>query len=217
MLRRSGRMSLRDGAGSAIGDRLLRKDNTDAARFWQNLEPLQAALEAFCRRRLHDQTAVADILQEAVMIAFRDFDEFAEGTSFRAWMFRHLRWQIVAHERKEGRIRPLESPDEVPAHGSPESQSEEYLFETLRSCPEEILDHCDETLSAAVLGLAPVERDVLLLRAIGDLSYREMSDLLEIPQGTVMSHLSRGRARLRQRLAEWCREQSIRSEKKAHV
>jgi len=195
-----------------FGDGLLSKDNTAAARFWQNLEPLQAALEAFCRRRLRDQSAVADILQEAVTIAFRDFDQYAEGTNFRAWMFRHLRWQVVAYERKEGRVKPLESPDELPARETPESQSEEHLVETLRSCPEEILDHCDETLSSAVLGLAPIERDVLLLRAIGDLSYQEMSDLLEIPLGTVMSHLSRSRTRLRQRLAEWCREQGVRSE-----
>jgi RNA polymerase sigma-70 factor (ECF subfamily) len=189
----------------------LSKDSTEAARFWKNLEPLHAALEAFCRRRLQDQAAVADILQEAVTIAFRDFDCYAEGTNFRAWMFRHLRWQIVAHERKDGRLQPLETPDELPARETAESQSEEHLVETLRSWPEEILDHCDEALSSAVLSLTPIERDVLLLRAIGDFSYQEMSDLLEIPLGTVMSHLSRSRARLRYRLAEWCREQGVRS------
>lgn len=60
----------------------LSRDTDKAEQFWKHLEPLQGALEGYCRRSAHDQSAVEDVLQEAVTTALRDFDSFAEGDTF---------------------------------------------------------------------------------------------------------------------------------------
>lgn len=55
----------------------------------RHLEPLQASLEAYCRRLLSEPHAIADVLQSAVANAYRNFDRYAEGTDFRAWILRN--------------------------------------------------------------------------------------------------------------------------------
>ncbi|MEJ7639070.1 MAG: sigma factor, partial [Singulisphaera sp.] len=68
----------------------LPRERTKPENFLRHLEPLRGALEAYCRRSLHDPGAVGDVLQAAVANAFRDFHRYVEGTNFRAWIFRYL-------------------------------------------------------------------------------------------------------------------------------
>ncbi len=76
-------------------------------------------------------------------------------------------------------------------------------LETLLEDPEPILQRCDELLAQVVRELPEVQRNVLLLRAIGGFKYGEMAEILHIPVGTVMSSLARARERLSFRLAEY--------------
>jgi RNA polymerase sigma-70 factor (ECF subfamily) len=64
-------------------------------------------------------------------------------------------------------------------------------------------------LAQAVRELAPVERAVLLLQAIGEFKYREIAEILQVPIGTVMSTLARSRLRLRQRLVQYGEEHGL--------
>lgn len=180
-----------------------------AERFLMHLEPLQGALEAFCRRNLLDRNAVEDALQSTVALAFRDFDLYAEGTNFRAWIFRYLNIEILARNRRhiESRRRPL--PQEPAAEDSgPQGFAGDEL-EQLLDAPEVVLEHCDEALVAAMHDLSSVERSVFLLRAIGEFKYREIAEILEIPIGSVMGYLSRSRERLRRRLAEFGEDRGL--------
>src|SRR5262249_53757943 len=79
---------------------------------------------------------------------------------------------------------------------------DEPLFKVLLDDPEAVLDQCDAIMAQALRELAPLERAVLLLQAIGEFKYREIADILQVPIGTVMSSLARCRVRLRQRLVE---------------
>lgn len=180
----------------------MARRNDISERFLQNLEPLQGALTAYCRRSLHDRNAIADVLQSAIGNAYRDFDRFAEGSSFRAWIFRYVHFEILNCNRKHDRTDHLNLPAELSVEEVWEFAVSEPLCTALIEAPQRVLDRCDEELAAAVLGLPALERAVFLLRAVGQFKYREMAEILEIPIGTVMSCLARARVRLRQELAQ---------------
>ncbi len=141
--------------------------------------------------------------------AFRDFHLYAEGTNFRAWIFRYLNLEIYAGNRSFHRQRREALANEPTAKEVWDHAIEEPLIERLLSDPEQILSHCDEALSNAIGELSPLEQSTFLLRVIGQFKHREIADILEVPIGTIMSALSRARARLRIRLAEYAREHRL--------
>ena len=180
-------------------------DRGKADRFLRHLEPLQGALEAYCRRSLYDPNGVLDVLQSAVANTFRDFHLYVEGTNFRAWMFRYVHLEIQNANRKHHRDRHEELPADLPASVEEawNLALDEPLLQVLLDDAEVVLDECDAALSEAIRALAPLERSVFLLHAIGEFKYREIADIVQVPIGTVMSSLSRCRLRLRQRLVEY--------------
>lgn len=188
---------------------MARPSKDRAALFLQHLEPLKSALEAYCRRSVHDPNAVEDVLQDAVGKAFRDFHLYVEGTNFRAWMFRYLNLEIYAGNRSFHRQRGAALTEEPTVEDVWEQAIDAPLVERLLEEPERTLNECDDALAAAIGELSPLEKSVLLLRAIGQFKHREMSEILEVPMGTIMSALSRGRGRLRLRLAEYGREHGL--------
>lgn len=172
-------------------------DGNKTKRFLAHLEPLRGVLEGYCRRHLNDPNGTEDVLQEMLTKTFRDFDVYQEGTNFRAWAFRYLNLEILAWNRRHHRV-PNSSAMEPTADPSPDSI--DVPPGTLHEIPDDVLDQCDETLASAIRELLEAERSCLLLRAIGDFKYREIAEILGLPVGTVMSHLSRARAKLRVRL-----------------
>lgn len=186
----------------------MRSDSEKAERFLRHLEPLQGALEAYARRQLNDPGQVEDTLQSVLALAFRDFDLYAEGTNFRAWIFRYLNLEILGRNRRTQR-RPRLLSEELPADDAWETFAAEPTVRQLLEAPEAVLEHCDEALAEALRQLDETERAVLLLRAVGEFKYREIAEILEVPIGTVMSHLSRSRARLRRWLADFGVERGL--------
>jgi RNA polymerase sigma-70 factor (ECF subfamily) len=173
----------------------------EADRFLALLRPIEGDLERYCRRLIWEQQEAADALQNAVMRGFAAFDRYRPDASFRAWMFKILTREAFAMNRKHARVARHEyqlEPEELA--GLPVSGD----------CGQEgpaspTLDELDETLEPALsMGLrtlSETERAVLLLRAMGDLRYREISEGLGIPLGSVMGNLSRARQKMRAVLA----------------
>ncbi len=178
-------------------------------RFLQHLEPLKAALEAYCRRSVRDPNAVEDVLQEAIGKAFRDFQLYAEGTNFRSWMFHYLTLEIYAGNRAYQRQRFEPIAEDVAAERVWDEALDEPLVERLLEQQERVLSHCDQALATAIYSLGPLERSALLLRVIGQFKHREVAEILETPIGTIMSALSRARTRLRLELADFGREHGL--------
>ncbi len=143
-----------------------------------------------------------DALQSAIVNALRDFHLYAEGTNFRAWIFRYLYLEICNRNRKEGRQRREELPLDLAFEEFWQLVLDEPLYKVLLEDPEAVLDQCDARLRSAVQELPEEEQAVFLLRVIGEFKYREIADILEIPIGSVMGYLARSRLRLRQRLVQ---------------
>ncbi|MCI0351027.1 MAG: hypothetical protein L0Z53_16500 [Acidobacteriales bacterium] len=67
---------------------MSKKDRERSEAFVRHLQPLQGALETYCRRALRAASEVEDALQSAIVHALRDFHLYAEGTNFSAWILR---------------------------------------------------------------------------------------------------------------------------------
>jgi RNA polymerase sigma-70 factor (ECF subfamily) len=131
-----------------------------------------------------------DLVQEAYLRAFRSFETF-EGQDGRAWLLAVVRNTCFTWLKKKG------------------DQSTVEFDEQMHSAVGESLDAESLLLNEATLGslndclaALPLEfREVIILRELEELSYKEISDIARIPVGTVMSRLARGRKRLQQCLA----------------
>lgn len=187
----------------------MSREPAKAERFWKHLEPLQGALETYCRRSLYDPNAVEDVLQEAIACAYRDFDLFAEGTNFRAWIYRYLNLTILAANRTSRKRPHVELTQDPLVEDEWLLAFDESHFAALLDSPEPVLEQCDDVLAAAIGRLNGLERSSLLLKAVGGFKYREISDILDQPMGTVMSALARARQRLRHELVEYGRDRGL--------
>lgn len=182
-----------DGVNSEIGQMSPARDFLDL------LEPIQDGLYRHARRMAWREHLIADIVQEAVMTAWREFDRFERGTNFRAWVFTILTNTIYRFNKKVSRQRAL-SLDDVQADWDVVMQSED-VWSSLRDDPQRLMQSLDERLVRALSALGPDEKQCLLLRLLEGFTYREISSMLKIPVGTVMSHVYRARMQLRERLA----------------
>jgi len=173
----------------------------EADRFLALLEPLERDLERYCRRLIWEPQEAPDALQNAVLRAFAAFDRYHEDASFRAWMFRILTNEVFALNRKHARIARHEfqlEPEELEALVRPGPASEGG---ELMATPEALAETMEPELVAALKTLTDAERAVLLLRALGDLRYREIAESLDMPLGSVMGYLARARQKTRLALA----------------
>jgi RNA polymerase sigma-70 factor (ECF subfamily) len=164
------------------------------------LLPLQRSLEVYCRRILRNPSDTEDVLQSAVMEAFARFDRYAEGTNFRAWVFRFVTLEALNRNRKWEPTLLGEFQDDLPT--PPLEELPDDALATLIENPGPLMEHFEDHVAHALWQLTPSERAVLLLRAIGEFSYLEMHEILSIPVGSVMGYLSRARQKMRRSLLD---------------
>ena len=159
------------------------------------------ALYRVAVRLARNRAEAEDIVQDAVLRAFRSFHRFDPGTNCRAWLFTILRNVFLNRVRTQGR--------EVPEAEVGDFDQVEMAFDTDvdRNPEEQFLQttlHGDVDRALTTLPLA--FREAVLLVDIEGLTYREVAEVLECPIGTVMSRLSRGRRLLRRALERYARE-----------
>jgi RNA polymerase sigma-70 factor (ECF subfamily) len=161
------------------------------SRFEQACLPHLAAAYNLARWLTHDDRDAEDVVQEAYLRALRFFDTFRGGDG-RAWLLAIVR--NACHDWLR-RNRPLEesTPFDEDVHSAPVDQDTPERT-ALRSADREMLRRALSALPAAW-------REVIVLRELEGLSYKEIAEVAGIPIGTVMSRLARARTRLQQSLA----------------
>ena len=150
-----------------------------------------------------------DLVQDTMLRAYRSFDRFEPGTNLKAWLFRIMTNAYINTYRKKQREPKSVSQDEV----------EEFdLYRELKAgdpdlarTPETIvLDSLvDSDITDAIDDLAEPFRLAVVLSDIEGFSYAEMADIMDVPLGTVMSRLHRGRKALQKRLWEIAKDRGI--------
>ncbi len=147
-------------------------------------------------RLLGERSRAEDIAQEVYLQAWKSFHRFETGTNCRAWLFKILFHCVNHHRRKWFRFPLLK-------------ETEEFLEANLTSSPP-IPDQLTDGDILAALDRIPADfRSVVLLVDVEEFSYKEASDILTVPIGTVMSRLSRGRKALREQLTDVARSYGI--------
>jgi RNA polymerase sigma-70 factor (ECF subfamily) len=156
------------------------------ARFEREALPQLQALYAGACRLTRDVADAEDLVQETYLRAFRAFHLYQPGSNIRAWLFTILYRVRADHFRKVARApRMAELPADGPAVEPAQSQ----------------LADGHELVQRALARLPEPFRSAVVLRDMQDFSYEEIAGILEVPIGTVMSRIHRGRAQLRQLLS----------------
>ena len=156
-------------------------------RFETDALPHLRALYGTAYRMTRNAHDAEDLVQETFLRAYRGFHRFEAGTNIRAWLFTILHRVRTDAFRRAGRApRTVEMLDDGPAVPA----------------PQEAMASGVEDIERALAALPEVFRVAVILRDVEDLSYDEIAGVLDIPIGTVMSRIHRGRGLLRTALSK---------------
>ena len=182
----------------------------DPANFADDAMPLMASLYSAALRMTRNPADAEDLVQETYLKAYRAYERFEEGTNLKAWMYRILTNTYINAYRKKQR-RPDESDlDDV---------EDLYLYRRIggldgatlgRSAEDELMELFGEAeVKEAVEGLPDHYRLPVLLADVEGFAYKEIAEILDVPIGTVMSRLHRGRKQLQKRLYDFAERRGL--------
>src|SRR5437764_5487216 len=168
------------------------------------------SLYSAAMRMTRNPADAEDLVQETYLKAYRAFDSFQEGTNLKAWLYRILTNTFINSYRSRKRRPEQTELDDV---------EDLYLYRRLggleaaaagRSAEEEVLDHFTETdVKEALESLPEQFRMAVLLADVEGFSYKEIAEILDVPIGTVMSRLHRGRKLPQKRLWNFAEERGL--------
>jgi RNA polymerase sigma factor (sigma-70 family) len=170
-------------------------DEAGSARFNQLMVPQFDAAYNFARYLSRDADAAQDIVQDAFLRAYRNFDGYLGGDS-RSWIFAIVRNCYLAWLQERGRKRRFEEPLVRPDYRGQEAVGADVSeIASDDDTPEEALIRVleSERVRSIINSLAVDLREILVLRELEQLSYRQIADVIDVPIGTVMSRLARAR------------------------
>jgi RNA polymerase sigma-70 factor (ECF subfamily) len=186
-----------DTAGEA---RRVAAEARDRVRFEEEALALADQVYRVARRFVSSREEAEDLVQDTYARAFRSWQSYTPGTNLRAWLLR-----ILTNLNTDRGRRLQRRPDETPLE-----ETDYYLANRMaESAGEQVLDQdrlverlSQDSIVTALSSLPDDFRDVVVLVDIGDFSYADAAQILDVPLGTVMSRLHRGRRLLKAKLAE---------------
>ena len=178
--------------------------------FMTDVDPYLDSLYSTALRLTKKPADAQDLVQEALMKAYKAYANFEAGTNLKAWLFRILTNSYInIYRYKKRRPREVDVDD----------ADTMFLYHKLRGStaaditqsPEEdfLKTITDTDISEALAELPDQYRQVVLLADVEGLSYAEIAEMLEIPPGTVMSRLHRGRKALQKALWDYAVEHNL--------
>ena len=147
-------------------------------------------------RLLGSGSGADDVVQDVYLQAWKSFNQFELGTNCRAWLFKILFHTLHHYRRKWLNVRMVK-------------ESEDILEQTVAAGPPLPDRITDEEMLAALTEVPQDFRAVVLLIDVEEFSYKEAAGILNVPIGTVMSRLSRGRRLLREKLVDLAQSYGI--------
>jgi RNA polymerase sigma-70 factor, ECF subfamily len=182
----------------------------DRRRFAEQAMQYAPSLYSTALRMTRNAADAEDLVQETYLKGYRAFDRFEEGTNLRAWLFRILTNTYINAYRAKQR-RPEETDlDDV---------EDLYLYRRLgaleaalasRSAEDELMElFTDDEVKEALESLPEQFRLAVILADVEGFTYKEIADMLDIPIGTVMSRLHRGRKAMHKLLFEFAAERGL--------
>jgi RNA polymerase sigma-70 factor (ECF subfamily) len=185
---------------TAAETRRIAEEARDRVRFEEEALQLSDQVYRVARRLVGSREEAEDLVQDTYARAFRSWQQFTPGTNLRAWLLRILTNLNIDRGRRIQR-----SPETQPLE-----EGDYFLYNKLEStignenpAEERVIERLSQNAVVEALAEVPHDfRDVLVLVDIGEFSYAEAAQILDIPIGTVMSRLHRGRRVLKANLAQ---------------
>jgi RNA polymerase sigma-70 factor (ECF subfamily) len=185
---------------TAAETRRIAEEARDRVRFEEEALELSDQVYRVARRLASSREEAEDLVQDTYARAFRSWHQYTPGTNLRAWLLRILTNLNIDRGRRQQR-----SPDTQPLE-----EGDYFLYNKLESsiaeenpAEERVIERLSQNSVVEALAEVPHDfRDVLVLVDIGEFSYAEAAQILDIPIGTVMSRLHRGRRALKQNMAD---------------
>ncbi|MEI8104421.1 MAG: sigma-70 family RNA polymerase sigma factor [Actinomycetes bacterium] len=189
-----------EGTPTAAETRRIAEVARDRVRFEEEALELSDQVFRVARRLVSSREEAEDLVQDTYGRAFRAWQQYQPGTNLRAWLLRILTNLNIDRGRKAQR-----SPDIQPLE-----EGDYFLYNQLASTmpddnpdEEKVIERLSQNAVVEALAEVPHDfRDVVVLVDIGEFAYAEAAQILDIPVGTVMSRLHRGRRLLKKNLAE---------------
>jgi RNA polymerase sigma-70 factor (ECF subfamily) len=191
-----------ESASSAADSRRLAQEARDRVRFEEEALELSDQVYRVARRLVGSREEADDLVQQTYERAFRSWRQYTPGTNLRAWLLRILTNLNIDRGRRQQR---------TPQTTSLDNEAGDYfLYNKLESqVPDEnpdeerVLERLSQDSIVEALADVPHDfRDTIVLVDIGEFSYADAAQILDIPIGTVMSRLHRGRRILKKNLAD---------------
>ncbi len=186
----------------------MSEQQIDQAKGWNFEEmamPFVDSLYNTAYRMTRNAEDAQDLVQETYFKAYRYYDKFTEGTNLKAWLFKILKNTFINNYRKKQKQpfqtdfadieESLESRVQQDAHRGP-TRPDEILLENV----------LDEHVQKAMDSLPQDYRMAVVLADLEGFSYKEIADILDVPVGTVMSRLYRGRKLLEESMLRYARD-----------
>lgn len=199
----------------------MAKSSEKKLLFIEHLEPHKDSLYRVCKSLIWHINDIEDALQTTIMNAYKSFDKFEEGSNFKAWIFKYLVNTTLNFNKKYTRVNVFEtviedtidkttiSPSEHESLDILEILEREDIYHEILNNPFTLLEDVDKRMKDSLNRLNMPERTVFLLKSLAGFSYKEIANVLEIPIGTVMSHLYRARVKLRESLCDYAKEKGL--------
>jgi RNA polymerase sigma-70 factor (ECF subfamily) len=187
-------------ATSETQARRLATEARDRVRFEEDALGLSDQVYRVARHLVGSREEAEDLMQETYARAFRSWRSFQPGTNLRAWLLRILTNLNIDRGRKRQR-----TPETQPLE-----EGDYFLYNKLEAAvgdgsadEERVVERLSQDSIVSALSAVPHDfRDAVVLVDIGDFSYADAAQILDIPIGTVMSRLHRGRRILKKQLAD---------------
>ena len=181
----------------ATDARRIAEVERDRVRFEEDALALADQVYRVARRMVNSREEAEDLVQDTYARAFRAWQQYQAGTNLRAWLLRILTIDRGRKAQRSPDSQPLEEGDYFLYNKLEETISEENPDE------ERVIERLSQNVVVEALAEVPHDfRDAVVLVDIGEFSYADAAQILDIPVGTVMSRLHRGRRILKASLAE---------------
>nr|WP_246126173.1 sigma-70 family RNA polymerase sigma factor [Nesterenkonia populi] len=178
------------------------------ARFERDAMQYVDQLYSAAMRMTRNPQDAEDLVQEAYTKAYSAFHQYKPGTNLKAWLYRILTNTYINIYRKRQRQPHQANTDTVEDWQM--AQAAEHTSSGLRSAEAEALDHLPDSDVKEALQQIPEEfRLAVYFSDVEGFAYKEIAQIMDIPIGTVMSRLHRGRKLLRSLLADYARERGF--------
>lgn len=190
----------------------------DRENFQADVTELIPQLYGMALRLARNRTDAEDLVQDALLRAYRGYHTFREGTNLRAWLFRILTNTFINEYRRRSR-RPQETELVDGGEFIPYRPGDHQQVRSWSRAPEDqLIEQIFESdIVEAIENLPVIYRIPVLLADVEGLSYKEIAKSLDVPMGTVMSRLHRGRNALRKALWEYASKRGLTPTEVPHV